>query len=90
MIAVPREALEWDDAGKEVDLTPREREIVLFVTRGLSNRQIANSIHISEATVKRHLANIYAKLDVSSRGETTRKALSEGWITTWDVTRGGR
>lgn len=89
MIALPREALDWDDAGRGLDLTPREREIVLLVTRGLSNRQIANSTHISEATVKRHLANIYAKLDVSSRGETTRKALAEGWITTWDVTGGG-
>jgi DNA-binding NarL/FixJ family response regulator len=83
---VPREALEWAEEGVD-HLTGRELEIMLFVARGLSNRQTAIALHISEATVKRHLANIYAKLGVSSRGETTRLALSEGWITTWDVTQ---
>lgn len=86
VVTVPREALEW--AEESIDhLTGRELEIMLLVARGLSNRQIAIALHISEATVKRHLANIYAKLGVSSRGETTRKALSEGWITTLDVTQ---
>jgi DNA-binding NarL/FixJ family response regulator len=86
VVTVPRESLEW--AEEVVDhLTGRELEIILLVARGLSNRQIAIALHISEATVKRHLANVYAKLGVSSRGETTKKALSEGWITAWDVTR---
>jgi len=87
VVSVPRAALDRAEAGETSGLTGREREIVLLVARGLSNRQIADSLFISEATVKRHLANVYAKLGVSSRGETTRKALSEGWITTWDVTR---
>jgi hypothetical protein len=55
-------------------------------TRGLSNRQIAASLHISEATVKRHLANLYSKIGVGSRGEATRKALLQGWITARDLT----
>jgi len=38
-------------------------------------------------TVKRHLPNIYEKLKVSSRGEATRKATSEGWISSWEVTQ---
>jgi hypothetical protein len=38
-------------------------------------------------TVKRHLANLYAKIEVGSRGEVTRRALSEGWITTRDPAR---
>lgn len=42
---------------------------------------------LSEATVERHLANLYAKTDVGSRGEATRKALSEGWFTARDVTQ---
>ncbi len=85
-VSVPRGILDQVEKGEVDELTARELEIVLLVARGLTNRQISNAIHISEATVKRHLANIYTKLDVSSRGETTRKALSEGWITTWDVT----
>jgi DNA-binding NarL/FixJ family response regulator len=38
-------------------------------------------------TVKRYLSNVYEKLGVRSRGEATRKALSEGWISAWDVSR---
>ncbi len=41
----------------------------------------------SEATVKRHLANVYEKMGVGSRGEASQKALSEGWITAGDLTR---
>jgi DNA-binding NarL/FixJ family response regulator len=65
-----------------------ELEILLFAARGPSNRQIAASLSLSEATVKRHLANLYAKMDVGSRGEATRKALSEGWFTARDVPQG--
>jgi hypothetical protein len=39
-----------------------------------------------EATVKRHLANIYPKMGVNSRGEATSKALSEGYISSGEVT----
>jgi DNA-binding CsgD family transcriptional regulator len=65
-----------------------EMEILLLAARGLSNRQIAAALSLSEATDKRHLANLYAKMDVGSRGEATRKSLSEGWFTARDVTRG--
>ena len=54
--------------------------------RGLSNRQIASSLHLSEATVKRHLANIYPKMGVGSRGEASREALMRDWITIEEVT----
>jgi hypothetical protein len=42
---------------------------------------------LSEATVKRHLANAYPKMGVSSRGEAVRKALFEHWITIEDITK---
>ena len=42
---------------------------------------------VAEATVKRHLANVYEKMGVGSRGEASQKALSEGWITAGDLTR---
>ena len=48
-------------------LTKRELEILTGIARGATNRQVAQQIFISEKTVARHLANIYAKLQVSSR-----------------------
>ncbi|MDP9424501.1 MAG: response regulator transcription factor [Actinomycetota bacterium] len=85
VMVVPRETLRQVEKGAD-HLSSRELEILLFVARGLSNRQISRVLHLSEATIKRHLANIYPKIEVSSRGEATRKALSEGWISTRDVT----
>ncbi len=89
ILAVPRAVLERAQRGGEEGLSGRELEILLLAARGLSNRQIASALHLSEATVKRHLANIYAKIKVNSRSEATRKALSEGWISAHDVTDQG-
>ena len=86
IMVVPRSHLEKAEGG-EGALSGRELEVLLLVARGLSNGQIARALHLSVATVKRHLANIYPKMGVSSRGEATRKALSEGWISALDVTR---
>ncbi len=47
---------------------------------------ISSSLHISEATVKRHLSNVYEKMEVGSRGEAAREALSREWITIEEVT----
>ncbi len=66
----------------------RELEVLLMVARGMSNHQIAISLHLSEATIKRHLANIYPKIGVSSRGEAVRMALSREWISPRDITGG--
>jgi DNA-binding NarL/FixJ family response regulator len=52
-------------------LTPRELEIVRMVATGQRNRQIAETLSISEGTVKIHLHSIYAKLGVSGRVELT-------------------
>jgi DNA-binding NarL/FixJ family response regulator len=49
------------------ELTARELEVVTLVARGLSNRQIRESLFLSEATVKTHLAHVYAKLSVRDR-----------------------
>ena len=48
-------------------LTRREREVLACVSDGATNRLVAQQLHLSEKTVGRHLANIYAKVDVSSR-----------------------
>ena len=86
ILAVPRGVLERVEERGEEEPSGRELEILLLAARGLSNRQIAASLTLSEATVKRHLANLYAKMKVGSRGEATRKALSEGWFTARDLT----
>src|SRR5215208_1842765 len=73
----------------EVDgLSGRELEVLLMVARGMSNHQIAVSLHLSQATIKRHLANIYPRIGVSFRGEAVRKALSKEWISTSDIISG--
>ena len=48
-------------------LTAREWEVLSAVTEGLSNREVAARLVISEKTVARHLANVFAKVGVSSR-----------------------
>ncbi len=86
ILAVPRVVL-GNAKRDEGWLSDREQEILLLAARGLSNRRISQTLHISEATVKRHLANVYEKMGVGSRGEASQKALSEGWITAGDLTR---
>jgi ATP/maltotriose-dependent transcriptional regulator MalT len=44
-------------------------EILLLAARGLSNQQIASSLYLAEAAIKRHPANVYQKMGVSSRTE---------------------
>jgi len=61
-------------------------KVLLLAAPGLSNRQIADSLGISEATIKRHLDSIYPKMGVHSRGEPVRQALFEHWITVQEVT----
>ena len=89
MIAPRKSFQRAERATEEGGLPARELEILLLVARGLSNRQVSRTLNLAEATVKRHLANLYPKMDVSSRGEATRKALSEGWISARDVTGAG-
>lgn len=50
-------------------LTPRERELVVLVLKGLANREIADALGIGEQTVKNALAAVYGKLGVTSRGQ---------------------
>ena len=87
VVGMPRAMIKEVEEGSGGVLTVREMEILVLVSRGLSNIQVATSLRLSEATVKRHLANAYLKMDVSSRGEAVRKALLEEWITIEDITK---
>ena len=86
VVGMPQEMLEGTQEGVDSVLSARELEILLLAARGLSNQQIAASVHLAEATVKRHLANIYPKMGVHSRGEAMRQALQKVWITIEEVT----
>jgi len=61
-------------------LSPREREVVKLIAEGHSAREIAEILHISEKTVDRHRANVFAKLDLSDRVALTRYAIRQGLI----------
>ena len=61
-------------------LSKREQEILTLVARGLTNQEIARDLVISHNTVKVHLRNIFAKLEVVSRTEAIVKAAQAGWI----------
>ncbi len=56
-------------------LTAREREVLLWVVRGKTNREIAANLWIAPSTVRKHLENIYEKLDVSTRAGAVGRVL---------------
>lgn len=64
----------------EESLTPREKEILLWVAQGLPNKQIAQKVHISEATVRAHVSNIFSKLNLANRSQVVLYAIHKGWI----------
>lgn len=61
-------------------LTRRETEVLTLVADGLSNSAIADSLHLTEGTVKSHLARIFVKLDVDSRTAAVAVAANLGII----------
>jgi len=61
-------------------LRHRELEVLKLAAKGISNKEIATQMAISERTVQTHLVNIFRKLEVSSRTEAVLRALREGWF----------
>src|SRR5215203_3783033 len=86
VISMPRGLLERLGEEPVGALSERESEILVLAARGFSNYQIATELNLSEATVKRHLANVYQKIGVHSRSEAVRMALTEQWIGIHDIT----
>ncbi|MBN1246461.1 MAG: response regulator transcription factor [Anaerolineae bacterium] len=61
-------------------LTNREMEILEVIIEGLSNKEIANRLRISQQTVKNHVTSILAKLNCSDRTQAAIYALRHGWV----------
>jgi DNA-binding NarL/FixJ family response regulator len=60
------------------DLTRREREVLTLIGQGLPNRAIAEKLFVSEATVKTHINNLFAKADIRDRADAVRRAIAAG------------
>jgi DNA-binding NarL/FixJ family response regulator len=67
-------ALPADDQG----LTPRERDVLALVARGLPNREIGEQLGITERTARTHVSNILAKLGLASRTQAALYAIEQG------------
>jgi two-component system nitrate/nitrite response regulator NarL len=61
-------------------LTARQRDILVMISRGLSNKRIARALNISPETVKTHVNRIFLKLAVSTRAEAAFRAVSLGLL----------
>jgi DNA-binding NarL/FixJ family response regulator len=91
IVSLPRNLFRSLGGGEPAGgLSERETEVLVLAARGFSNRLIARELHISEATVKRHLANIYHKVGVRSRNEAVRKAMVEEWLGIEEITGDGK
>lgn len=68
------------DKDKIDSLTGREKEVLIQVANGMFNKEIANSLNISERTVKNHISNIFKKIDVSDRTQAAVFAIKNDLI----------
>jgi DNA-binding NarL/FixJ family response regulator len=67
-----------------VPLSPRETEILYSVTHGMSNKEIALELGISQQTVKNHMTSILQKLNVKDRTQAAVTAIRHGWVRLYD------
>jgi len=76
----PRELTRKLAAPKQESLTPREREVLTLLARGLSNKEIAGALFVSEVTIRTHVHHLQEKLKLSNRVELALYALQQGWV----------
>jgi PAS domain S-box-containing protein len=69
------------DGGPDARLTRRELEVLRLMAAGAGTRQMADSLHVSAATIRNHAQNVLGKLGVHSRLEAAAYASRHGWLT---------
>jgi two-component system response regulator NreC len=62
------------------ELTEREREVLLLIAKGYTNKEIAAQLSISVKTVETHKGNIMSKLELKNRADAVRFAVQQGWL----------
>ena len=73
------EALENDQAEAEHPLSRRELEVLQLASQGLTNKQIAYRLHLSERTIQHHLRSVFNKTGTENRTEAVAQAIRQGW-----------
>jgi len=73
-------AIKTDEESAASTLTEREMEVLKLAAKGVSNRDIAEHLFVSNRTVQTHLSNIFKKLAVASRTEAILYGLKRGWF----------
>lgn len=69
-----------DPKNQDINLTPREKEVLDFLSRGASNKEIANELGLQVVTVKLHVRGLCRKLDANNRTQAAMKAVQLGLI----------
>ncbi len=75
-----RLVLKNDSKEKIEALTKRELEVLLFLAKGMFNKEIAEKMHISERTVKNHISSIFKKIDVADRTQAAVFAIKNNLV----------
>ena len=74
-------AIPTDSPAAVTTLSKREREVLICIARGLSNKEIAASLRVSVKTIETYKARVSAKLGLRSRAEIVSFAIGQGWLT---------
>jgi len=76
----PQAFASFEDEESQLLLTPRELEVLVGLSEGLSNKAVARQLDISQHTVKFHVESIFRKLGVATRAEAVAKGLRRGLV----------
>lgn len=64
----------------EIPITDRQKEILIQIAHGQTNKQISEKLHLSPSTVRNHISNIFTRLKISNRSQATAIAIYSGIV----------